>query len=132
MFFGRFYFDFAAGKWNIYSWNRCVANSAAVEIADGVAAASDPPGSLAVSADGRYVAYSVTPAGVAPHIARIDTSTLTESVLTTPAFSSADSIDISDDGKFVAIGGQTSRRPRRQQSGPGMDAHRAAQRAPPR
>ena len=32
------YFDFAAGQWNIYSWNRFAFNSAAVEIATNVAA----------------------------------------------------------------------------------------------
>ena len=105
VFWGRWYFDYAAGQWNIYSWNRCVAGSAPVDIADNVLNASEYPGTAAVSADGRYVAYSAKPTSGTPHIARIDTTTLTENVLNLP-FTSADSIDISDDGKFVAIGGQ--------------------------
>ena len=105
VFWGRWYFDFAAGQWNIYSWNRCVAGSAPVDIADDVLNANEYPGPAAVSADGRYVAYAATPTGGPAKIARIDTTTLTENVLALP-FTSADSIDISDDGKFVAIGGQ--------------------------
>ncbi len=54
-----------------------------------------------------YIAYVATSAsGAAPKIARIDTEAATESVSDPPDFTSADSIDISDDGKFVAIGGQ--------------------------
>lgn len=105
VFWGRWYFDFQAGQWNIYSWNRCVAGSAPVDIADAVLNASEYPGAVAVSADGRYVAYAATPTSGTPKVARIDTTTSTENVLSLP-FTSADSIDISDDGKFVAIGGQ--------------------------
>ncbi|HSB87786.1 MAG TPA: choice-of-anchor D domain-containing protein, partial [Ilumatobacteraceae bacterium] len=81
-------------------------NTAPVDIADGVLRASDDPGPLATSADGRYVVYAATSAtGTPPHIARVDTATLQETVLTTP-FVSAQSVDISDDGNFVAIGGR--------------------------
>ena len=64
-------------------------------------------GDLGHSADGRYIAYSsLSPftTGV-PHIARIDTSTLTESVLTVN-FDRTESIDISDNGSFVTVAGR--------------------------
>ena len=105
-FWGRDYIDFSFGHWNIYSWNRC-SNGGAVDIADNVLTASEYPGTIDVSADGRYVAYVATPTGGVPHIARIDTVGATESALPINAgYTSADSISISDDGKFVAVGEQ--------------------------
>jgi hypothetical protein len=105
-FWGRDYFDFAAGQWNIYSWNRC-SNGGAVVVGNNVDPnPGDYPGPIDVSADGRYIAYISAPAGV-PHIARIDTVAATESALPiNPGFNIADSISISDDGKFVAVGEQ--------------------------
>ncbi len=105
VFWGLYYFDFPAGEWNIYTWNRCVGGSIPVEIAGGVLPPSAFPPELAVSADGRYVAYTAQPSSGPPKVARIDTNTSTENVLLIP-FISVNSIDISDDGKFVAIGGQ--------------------------
>lgn len=105
-FWGRYFFDYPAGQWNIYTWNRCVANDTPIDVADGVLSDNDFPGPIATSADGRYIAYVAQPSGGAPPvIARIDTATLTQSVLPT-GFIYSDSIDISDDGKFVAVGGQ--------------------------
>ena len=100
----------AASRWDVYTWNRCTPGPPPVRIAPGTGLSGNFPSfALSVSADGHYVAYVTTPSsGGPPHVARIDTSTTpaTENVLTSPAFSSADSIDISDDGKFVAVGGQ--------------------------
>ena len=107
VFWGLYYFDFPAGEWNIYGWNRCVAGSISVQIAGSVAPDSTfffAP--LVVSADGRYVAYSVIPPnGGQPRVVRIDTTTGVESVLTHP-FTSVNSMDISDDGRFIAVAGQ--------------------------
>ena len=106
VFWGQWFFDFPAGQWDIYSWNRCAANSVPVPIATAVLSSNDNPGSLAVSADGRYVAYTDTPSFTGtPHIGRIDTSTLIENVLTVP-FVSTSTVDISDDGNLVAIAGR--------------------------
>ncbi|MGZ4725982.1 MAG: choice-of-anchor D domain-containing protein, partial [Ilumatobacteraceae bacterium] len=105
-FWGRDYYDYAAGRWNIYSWNRCANGGAAIVGFNVDPNPNDFPGPLDVSADGRYVAYVATPAG-GPHIARIDTVAATESVLPiNPGYTGADSISISDDGKFVAVGEQ--------------------------
>ena len=107
VFWGQWFFDFPAGEWDIYSWDRCTAGSIPIPIASDVLNDDDTPGSLAVSADGRYVAYTAMPSftSFTPHIARIDTSTLTENVLTVP-FVSTQTLDISDDGAFVAIAGR--------------------------
>ena len=97
------------GQWDIYSWNRCVPNSLPVTVASNVVLFPNTfEGTLAVSADGRYIAYSsLSPftTGV-PHIARIDTSTLTESVLTV-VFDRTESIDISDNGSFITVAGRS-------------------------
>ena len=102
---GAIFFDFP-GEWNIYEWNRCVAGSISVQIAGGVLDDSAFTQPLAVSADGRYVAYIATQAsGLPPHVARIDTTTGVESALTHP-YSNVFSLDISDDGRFIALSGQ--------------------------
>jgi len=113
VFWGLFFFDFPAGEWDIFSWNRC-ANTPPVEIGFEVLPPSVVPDPftepLAVSADGRYVAYvaqefaSINPP---PTIARIDTSTgFQDFLFGTPQITFASSLDISDDGKFIAIGGE--------------------------
>ncbi|MGZ4764395.1 MAG: choice-of-anchor D domain-containing protein [Ilumatobacteraceae bacterium] len=95
----------AAASWSIFEWDRC-AGTAPVKFPSSQALGTTP-GPLSVSADGKYIAYLYTFAsGAAPKIARIDTTAVTESALAPGTFSNADSIDISDDGKFVAIGGQ--------------------------
>jgi Abnormal spindle-like microcephaly-assoc'd, ASPM-SPD-2-Hydin len=105
VFFGQWYYDYPAGEWDIWSWNRCVTGSVPVAVATNVLSATDNNGYLAVSADGHYVAYTATRAQTnVPHTARVDTSTLIENVLTTP-FVSTLTVDISDDGAFVAIAG---------------------------
>ena len=105
VFWGLYYFDFPAGEWILFSWDRC-ANTAPVNIAEPNLSPSVNPVRAAVSADGRYVAYMAAPSNTSPpRIARIDTSSGLESVLTTP-FVSASSLDISDDGVFIAIAGQ--------------------------
>jgi Abnormal spindle-like microcephaly-assoc'd, ASPM-SPD-2-Hydin len=104
VFWGKYFFDFPAGSWNIYEWNRCVPGSISVEIAGFVLDDSQFTESLAVSADGRYVAYSATPSEGPIHVARIDTTAGTESALTHP-FTSVLGLDISDDGGFVAVDG---------------------------
>ena len=94
------------GRWIVYVWDRC-ANTAPVAIsAVPLAFGAIQTGPLAISADGRYVAYIANAAsGLAPRIARIDTNApVSESVLA-GLFASANSIDISDDGKYVAVGG---------------------------
>ena len=105
VFWGKYFFDFPAGEWNIYEWNRCVAGSRSLQIAGGVLDDSQFTEDLAVSADGRYVAYSATPTEGPVHVARIDTTAGIESVLT-HSFNSVNSLDISDDGRFIALEGQ--------------------------
>ncbi len=106
VFWGKYFFDRPAGEWNIYEWNRCVAGSISVQIAGGVLDDSAFTQPLAVSADGRYVAYIATQAsGLPPLVARIDTTTGLESVLIHP-YTNVFSLDISDDGRFVALAGQ--------------------------
>jgi len=113
VFWGLFFFDFPAGEWDIFSWNRC-ANTPPVEIGFEVLSPSIVPDPftepLAVSADGRYVAYvaqefaSINPP---PVISRIDTSTgFQDFLFGAPQVTFASSLDISDDGKFIAIGGE--------------------------
>ncbi len=108
VFWGLYYFDFPAGEWNIYKWNRCSPGSISVEIAGGVLDDSATPQPLAVSADGRYVAYMAPPlTGGPPRIARIDTNTGLQDVLTVPVTVTRN-LDISDDGRFLAIAVQRS------------------------
>ena len=104
--FWGFFSSRAAGSfWSVFAWDRC-AGTAPVALPTSRAAGSTP-GQLSISADGKYIAYlSTFASGAAPKIARIDTTALTESALAAGTFSTADSLDISDDGKFVAIGGQ--------------------------
>lgn len=93
----------SAPHWNVYVWDRC-ANTAPV--ARSISLFGIQVGPLAISADGRYVAYIAgSPSGTPPRIARIDTNApVSESVLA-GFFVTANSIDISDDGKYVAVGG---------------------------
>jgi hypothetical protein len=110
------FFFVIPAQWDIYSWNRCVADSAPTVISTGstgdpfpaLTAVGDSLGPLSISADGRYVAYIATTAAAGQRLARIDTSgTVTETKLLTNVFGST-SIDISDDGAVVGIGGQTT------------------------
>jgi Abnormal spindle-like microcephaly-assoc'd, ASPM-SPD-2-Hydin/WD40-like Beta Propeller Repeat len=101
-------FAASAGLWHIYEWNRCVAGSLPVDISGGLIATSSFPEAVAVSADGRYVAYVATSnfsSLVTIRVARIDTTLGTESVLTHP-FDAVFGLDISDDGGFVAVDGR--------------------------
>ena len=103
-------FFFFPAQWDIYTWNRCLAGSAPVQVSTDpsfpfLTAAGDSIGQLAISADGRYVAYLATVAGAPPRIAEIDTTTSVESRLAA-GFRSVNSIDMSDNGSFVAVGGQ--------------------------
>ena len=104
-FWGLFNISVAAPSWGAFKWDRCAGTAPLALPSSRVIGSS--PGPLSISADGQYIAYIYTfVSGAAPKVARIDTTALTESVLTAGTFSYADSIDISDDGKFVAVGGQ--------------------------
>ncbi|MGE3589107.1 MAG: TolB family protein, partial [Ilumatobacteraceae bacterium] len=95
-------------NWDVYTWDRCTAGAAPVLITT----ASDFPaltsggserGPLAISSDGRYVAYIAQEFGLSPRIARIDTNGAIESRLAS-GLSDASSIDISDNGAFIGLG----------------------------
>lgn len=98
-------------QWEIFTWDRCTAGATPVYVsnAHGVLPNStDTPGPLAISADGRYVAYIATSATLGAVAARINTSpTITEDQLE-DGFFNGNSIDISDDGSLVAVGGQNT------------------------
>jgi len=53
--------SFVPSVWNVYTWNRCSAGSTPVLVATPALTGNFPSASLAVSADGRYVAYIATP-----------------------------------------------------------------------
>jgi hypothetical protein len=98
-------------NWDVYRWDRCTAGAAPVV----VTTASDFPaltaggaerGPLAISSDGRYIAYLAQEPNQSPRIARIDTRGPTEHRLGT-FVTDARTIDISDDGAFVAMGVRT-------------------------
>ena len=98
-------------QWWIYTWDRCTADASPVAVSPAgnlLTANSDTVGPLAISADGRYVAYGATKADVGSVIGRVTTSpTVVDSVLSNGAFN-PNTIDISDDGAYVAIGAQTT------------------------
>ncbi|MEO8267952.1 MAG: choice-of-anchor D domain-containing protein [Ilumatobacteraceae bacterium] len=111
-FWGFFtgFFIFFPAQWDIYTWDRCTAGSAPVQVSTAadfplLTATGDAIGQLAISANGRFVAYLATVAGSPPRVAQIDTSTSAENRFSA-AFRSVNSVDISDDGNFVAIGGE--------------------------
>ena len=106
-FWGHQIAFFSAAQWDVYSWDRCSAAGtlALINASDlpNLTAAGDTIGPLSISADGRYVAYTAQQSGVAPRIARIDTSTSTEARMPGTVIS-AGSIDVSDNGALVAVG----------------------------
>ena len=98
-------------RWSIFTWNPCT-NTAPINVSPAslppLTAAGSVRGPLAVSADGRYVAYIAQNAGTSTRVGRIDTNTPgTENPLTNGVFN-ANTIDITDNGAFLAIGGQTT------------------------
>jgi hypothetical protein len=98
-------------RWSIFTWNPCT-NAAPINVSPAglppLTAAGSVHGPLAVSADGRYVAYIAQNAGTATRVGRIDTNTPgTENPLLNGVFN-ANTIDIADDGAFLAVGGQTT------------------------
>ena len=107
---------FIPAQWDIYVWDRCTPDSLPIVVSRGSPgdpfptfnASGDTRGTLAISADGRYVSYYAFTSAAGQRMGRIDTSgTITEARLFGGVFN-ANSIDISDDGGFVAIGGQTT------------------------
>ena len=118
VYWGHFFFPsflfIIPPQWDIYTWNRC-AGTAPVQVSvstapvfPNLAEVGAFRGPLAVSADGRYVAYIAAPANAASRIGRIDTNALPKDDLLTNDVFNANTIDISDDGAFLAIGGQTT------------------------
>jgi WD40-like Beta Propeller Repeat len=105
---------FIPAQWDIYSWNRCVPNSLPVVISRGstgdpfplFTGTGDTRGTLAISADGRYVAYYAFTSAAGQRLGRIDTSGVITEAKLFNGVSNSNSIDISDDGAYVAIGGQ--------------------------
>ena len=98
-------------NWDVYTWDRCTAGALPVA----VSTASDFPaltaggaerGPLAISSDGRYVAYLAQEPNQSPRVARIDTRGPLEHRLGT-FVTDARTIDISDDGAFIAMGVRT-------------------------
>jgi hypothetical protein len=63
-------------------------------------------GPLAMSADGRYVAYIALSPTTGHRAGRIDTNLPVSEDLLNDGFFNGNSIDISDDGAYLAIGGQ--------------------------
>lgn len=102
---------FTPGQWQIYTWDRCTSGSAPMFVsnASGVLpSTSDVPGPLAISADGNYVAYVASSPTSGSRAGRVRTTpTISEDQLM-DGFFNGNSIDISDDGQFLAIGGQTT------------------------
>ena len=100
-------------QWDVYTWDRCTADTTPVAVSNATgfqtyAGSGDRLGPLAISADGRYVAYDAYSATAGERIARIDTSgTISEAQLSGGAFN-VNSMDISDNGAFIALGGQTT------------------------
>jgi WD40-like Beta Propeller Repeat len=101
-------------RWSIYSWNRCAPGlpilisrgGGPTDLFPTFTGTGDTHGTLAISADGRYVAYYAFSSAAGQRLGRIDTSgAITEAKLLNGVFNS-NSIDISDNGTFVAIGGQ--------------------------
>jgi Abnormal spindle-like microcephaly-assoc'd, ASPM-SPD-2-Hydin/WD40-like Beta Propeller Repeat len=98
-------------QWEVYAWNRCAAGPPIVVSPVDLpllTEAGAQRGPLAISANGRYVAYVAAPFNGQFFIGRLDTNTPgTEARLTNGVFT-GNSIDISDDGAFLAIGGQAT------------------------
>lgn len=96
--------------WYVYMWDRCSPGSTLTQLAnvsDLLPNSTDAVGPLAIDANGSHVAYAAS-SSLGGRIARVNVGPpVTEDVLLTDVFN-ANSIDISDDGLFVAIGGQTT------------------------
>lgn len=112
-FIGPITIVISPNQWDVYTWNRCVAGSAPVAVSTAadfplLTNSGDQVGPLAISADGRYVAYVALPISVGSRVARIDTNaTATEARLSNSP-GGPNSIDISDDGTFIAMDGQVT------------------------
>ncbi len=104
-------FFFFPAQWEIFSWDRCTAGSSPVYISGAgglLTSMADVVGPLAISADGSHVGYVAVSAAGGSIAARINTTpTLTEDQLH-DGFFNGNSIDISDDGAFLALGGQST------------------------
>ncbi|MEP7111680.1 MAG: choice-of-anchor D domain-containing protein [Ilumatobacteraceae bacterium] len=102
-----------AARWAIYTWNPC-AGTAPVQVSGTLpgfprlAEVGAFIGPLSISADGRYVAYIAAPANTSSRIGRIDTNVPATETLLINGVYNANSIDITDDGGFLAVGGQTT------------------------
>ena len=106
---------FLPPRWDVYSWNRCtgtppLAISGLLPGFPTFTATGAALGPLSISADGRYVAYEGLPAASSgTRVGRIDTNAAPrEDLFTGGEIFNANSLDISDDGAFLAIGGQTT------------------------
>ncbi len=100
--------------WDIYTWDVCTSGAVPVLISTATGfpdlnAAGDTIGPLAISADGRYVAYVAFSTAAGQRLGRIDTSgTITEALRPGGDIYNSNSIDISDNGAFIAVGGQAT------------------------
>ncbi|MEP7111679.1 MAG: choice-of-anchor D domain-containing protein [Ilumatobacteraceae bacterium] len=105
------FFVFNPVQWEVYTWNRCTGGlPVVVSPADlpFLTEAGAQRGPLAISADGRYVAYIATPFNGQTFIGRLDTNAPSKEDRLTNGVFRGNSIDISDDGLFLAIGGQAT------------------------
>ena len=104
-----FFFVIPSG-WYVYMWDRCTAGSVPTQVAnvsDLLPNSTDTVGPLAIDANGSHVAYAAS-SSLGGRIARVTVgTTVTQDVLLNDVFN-GNSIDITDDGSFVAIGGQTT------------------------
>ena len=109
------FFFIIPSQWDIYAWDRCTAGSTPVIISNvfgwtqTFTATGDRMGPLAISADGRYVAYESYTSASGERIARIDIEWRDlGGTAARRQRSNVNSIDISDNGAFLALGGQTT------------------------
>ena len=105
-----FFFVIPSG-WYVYMWDRCTAGSAPIQVAnvsDLLPNSTDAVGPLAIDANGSHVAYAAS-TSLGGRTARVTIvgGAATQDTLLNDVFN-PNSIDISDDGAFVAIGGQTT------------------------
>jgi Tol biopolymer transport system component len=91
----------AASGWIVYRWDRCLAGSAPVAVSKLSTDSLAYFGGLTISADGRFIAYAAPPR--ASQLVWVDTATAQQSAFN-QTFDFAN-VDMSDDGKFVAVGG---------------------------
>ncbi|MEO8267953.1 MAG: choice-of-anchor D domain-containing protein [Ilumatobacteraceae bacterium] len=99
--------------WDIYTWDVCTPGATLVLVSTAadfpaLISSGDSIGPLAISADGRYVAYVAQTFASGRRIARIDTS---GAIVESQFFlgpGNPNSIDISDNGAFLAVGGDVT------------------------